>query len=75
MTLHDVLYVLNIPFHLVSISKVRKRNYRIIIDEEDEAPGGVKLEMFHKPTFGVKMVGVETREGLYEAVLRVFMTE
>lgn len=71
VVLTDVLLVPEIAYNLISISQARRNGHRIIIDgRRNQNQRGV-LELFNKKSGDVKMIGIETKEGLYEAALKV----
>lgn len=71
VTLHDVIYVPEIMSNLIFIFKVRERNFRTIIDEDECLWETEKIEVLQKHSKEIGMVEIETPEGLFEAALRV----
>lgn len=75
VTLHNVAYVPEIMFNLISVSRVRRKGFRIVIDEDECNPNRGKMEMMHKASGEIKMVGFETDEGLFKAALKIAKPE
>lgn len=75
VTLHDVLYTQDIMHNLISISQVRRKQFRVRIDDEPNNMTRGRMDLHHKPSGEVKMCGIETGEGLYEAVAQVFLDQ
>lgn len=73
--LSDVLLVPDLAYNLISVSQARRNGHRIVIDEKWNHDGRGVLELFNKKSKDVKMVGIETNEGLYEAALDVQMEQ
>lgn len=71
LLLRSVLYTPDLMYNLIYISQVSRNNFKVIIDNEKEDQKKVTLKLMHKPTGQIKMVGIETTEGLYEALVSV----
>lgn len=69
--LHDVLQAPNLRYNLISFSQSKQNGFKVIIDEETENLGHGIVELWHKLSGEVKMVGAEPYEGLYEAIGKV----
>lgn len=70
-TFHDMVYALEIICNLISISLVQQKEFHTNIDDSDEKPHEGKLRFIHKLRCVVKLVGIETEKGLYQAMVRV----
>lgn len=71
VVLHDVLYAPDIVHNLISVSKVRRKNFRVIVDNDEKDPHRGSMMFIEKSFDDVKLIGLETSDGMYEAVLRV----
>lgn len=58
-------------YSLVSVFQARRSCFQVLIENHKYDRHSGKLELPHKPLRKVKMIGVETRNGLYEVVLTV----
>lgn len=70
VALQDVLFASDKTFNLISASRVRINGFRINIDDDDDPQKGT-VDLFHKPTLQIRMVELETFNGVFAAVLRV----
>lgn len=68
MTLHDALYVPELMFNLIGVSRIRKHNCRVIIDIDDDDSKHCLLLIAHEDSRPGKLVAPETYDGLYRAV-------
>lgn len=66
----NVIYAPDIMFNLISVSKVLKTNYLIIVTN-DTHPRRRVLKLFHKGSIQTRMVVVETPDFLHEALFWV----
>lgn len=66
----NVLYAPQILNNLISSSQAHRNGFRTEIDVDTESPILGEMKLIHKRTGEVKLVALETDEGLYEAVLK-----
>lgn len=69
--LENVIYSPKFMFNLISMSRVRRHGFKIPIDEDDHNSGNRTMELLHKTNEDVEMLGLETSEGLFQAILQV----
>lgn len=62
-------------YNLVYLAQARKKHYKMVIDEEENQSGDFVLLIIHQQTEEVKMIGIETSNGLYEAMASVCNAE
>lgn len=68
IVLHDLIYELDIMFNFISVSKVLRKNYRIIFDTDDTHSRQSVVKLLHNGSVQTRMSGIETPDSLYEAV-------
>lgn len=71
LTLHDAMYVRESMYKLISILVACRKELKIIINDDHNDPESGKLKLYHKPSPQEKILRVETKEVLYQALLRV----
>lgn len=70
LVLHDVLYAHDIIHILISVPKVPKKSFQVLVDLKDNYRIG-KIENVHKHTMEIKMIEFEAYEELYPAMIKV----
>lgn len=70
-TLQDVLCASDIMVKLISASSLSKNGFYLNIDDSEGNPRKRKADLFNNPSYQVKIVGLETSDRLFEAVLWV----
>lgn len=73
--LSDVWYALDIMYSLNLVPRARRRNFKVIIELNDQNLGNGLMQLLHKPSCNVRLVGMETPYGFYGEVLRVRTTK
>lgn len=68
---HDALYAPGIFYNLNLVSKVQRNNFQGVVNVGMENSRRGERELVYKPSSEAKLVGTETSERLYQAVLRV----
>lgn len=71
VTLYDVLHGPDIIYVLTSVSQMWRKGFRFIIKDDEHDCQCKVFEIIHKDIGCVKLVGMETRDGLYSVGLRV----
>lgn len=72
---NGVTYIAKIMHDLVSISHTRKKHFKVRIDDDPSNATVETMELYCKPSGKVKMCGVETVNGLYQAIARACVSE
>lgn len=71
LTLHDVLNIPDLMYTLILVPVARRKEFKIFINDDYYDPKSGKLKLYQKPSRIVKLLGIQTKEGLYPAVLQV----
>ena len=69
ISLNNVIYAPEMMHNLISVSCVCKKGIRVTIDCDSGGRGC--MELMQKKSGAVRMIGLETHEGLYQAVVEV----
>lgn len=64
ITFHNVLYVPDLMYNLISIPVARRKALQITINDDNNYPKSGRLELYHKMSGNVKLLGIEIKEGL-----------
>lgn len=71
-TLRNAFYVPLITYNLISVLQTRINDFQVIIDNNNRSdPKSHMLELLHKPSVKVKILGLKTTNELYESVAEV----
>lgn len=73
--LHNVLYVLDVVYTSISLSQALKRRFKVFIDDDKNERRGCRKNSLPKRRKIVKLVGNETKNGLYEVQTNVIRKE
>lgn len=71
ITSYDGIYVPDLMYSPTSVSRPLKWNYKVMFDVDRQVKGADRVELIHKSTRDVKLVGVETQDGVYELSLKI----
>lgn len=65
--LKDVMYAPGMMNYLISISKMVRNEVRVTVNKDISGWG--TMELLQKPTGFVHMIGVDTKKGIFQAVM------